>query len=136
MDDMDRLLAKLPGENPPADLAERICFRLSARQRKIARLHLVSAFFLAIFGLWLALPTILEWSFQTSLPNSGLALILSSSRVFGNEFFGVISNSLQGLLAFQAGFQTSLDNFAWLGLAALGIGALLGAGALLKGFSS
>ncbi len=56
VDDLDRLLYRMPGELPQSELADRICRQVGIRQRHAARARMGLSLLLAVFGVWMALP--------------------------------------------------------------------------------
>jgi hypothetical protein len=124
-DDLDRLLYRMPGKLPPSELAARICRQVGVRQRRAQRVRLGLSFLLAVFGIWLALPDLMNSLADLSLPASGLSYLYPLIQSFVNGLWGFTQTALNGLAAFQANLSQMVGVGAWLGMVALAGAALL-----------
>jgi hypothetical protein len=124
-DELDRLLYRLPGEPPPSDLAARICHQIRVRQRRAHGVRLGLSFLLAIFGVWLALPGLINSAEKLSLPVSGYSYLIPLVQSFLNGLWGFTLNALNGLSAFQTNLAKTMGAGTWLGMVALAGAALL-----------
>jgi hypothetical protein len=125
VDDLDRLLYRMPGELPQSELAARICRQVGVRQHRAARARMGLSFLLAVFGIWLALPGLMNSLEDLSLPTSGLSYLYPLIQSFFNGLWGFTKDALNGLTSFQANLSQMMGVGAWLGMVALAGAALL-----------
>ena len=130
-DPLDRLLAQLPAEPPPADLASCILQMIYTRRRREVRLKLALSAALAILGAWLAWPGLATWSQEVALPVSGVSILFELSQIILNGLEVILANMLNAASELQSGFGAAVSPVAWLGLVALALSALLALGFLL-----
>ena len=121
---MDDLLAQMPGELPPPDLALRVCQAVRLHHRRTRQARLVLSAFLALSGLWLALPAFSGWLQAVSMPKSALPLAMDwlAAGLAGVE---VLLTTAAAALSQSASIFTSLGTPAIAGMIALAISALL-----------
>lgn len=121
---MDDLLAQMPGEFPPPDLALRICQAVRVHHRRSMRARLVLSAFLALGGIWLALPAFTGWLEAISMPDSALPLVLDwiAASLSGVE---TMLASAVSALSLPGRVYNPLGTPAFAGMLALAISALL-----------
>jgi hypothetical protein len=124
-DDLDQLLYRMPGEPPPSDLATRICHQIRLRQRHAQGVRLGLSLLLAVFGIWLALPGLINSAEELSLPASGFSYFNPLVQSFLSGLWGFTQNTLNSLSAFQANLAQTMGAITWLGMVALASAALL-----------
>lgn len=121
---LDDLLAQMPGEFPPPDLALRICQAVRVHHRRGMQARFVLSAFLALSGLWLALPAFSGWLQAVSMPKSALPLAMDwlAAGLAGVE---VLLTTAAAALSQSASIFTSMGTPAIAGMIALAISALL-----------
>lgn len=132
LDEIDRLLINLPGEEIPPFLLPAILQAIEQRRRKRQRISMGFGSILAVIGAILVFPTLPDLLSAFSLPESGLSVIFGVlNQALGG--FGAWLNSLDHLLVdIQGAFDGNLDLLAWIGLASLASGCILVLGSLLQ----
>ena len=132
MDQVDRMLSRLPSEDVAGDLAGRVnrYVRLKRRRRLAARFGL--SLVLAACGFWLSSPLVTVLPDSVHLPGSGPAMAwawgqaaLSNLRIF-------LVSAWNGFTGLQSGVATPLSASICLGLVILAASALLAFSPLLQ----
>ncbi len=124
MDEMDRLLGQLPSEAYPPDLPRRISQAVRQQQRRRMWMRLGISSLLAISGLWLLLPALLEWLSIQAPPVSGLPWLLEWVNLALQGMGAVLTDLFTGLSLSQSTLA-ALGASALPGILALAISALL-----------
>lgn len=133
-DSLDDLLYHLPAEAPPVDLAANIQASIRRQQRSERRRErwgLAFSALLAVVGAWLVWPALAAGLSSLALPGSGLPLLVDVTTMALAGLGEMLTNLFSGVLRMQDGLSGGLSPFAWLGLSALGLSALLALNALL-----
>lgn len=125
MDDLDRILIRLPSDAPRGDLASQISRYVRNRRRGAIRKRLALNLALAISGLWLSSPLFSTLTASLKVSGSGLAMLLEwiQALLVGLESF--VNYAWNGVTGLQTGIADSISASVWLGLAALGLSCLL-----------
>jgi len=130
MDEMDRLLNRLPGEPCPPELVFKTLRKVHIyRQRRLWLRFAVSGL-LALVGLWLVAVNLSAAGQTFALPDSGLLLLLDWSGMSLNNIGLAMLNLVESLSISQRTLA-SLGGVAIPGFMALGFGILLLLGYLL-----
>jgi hypothetical protein len=124
-DDLDRLLSQMPGEPPPGDLAARICHQVGVRRRRDLRVRLGISLLLTVFGVWMALPGLINSLQDLNLPSSGVSYLFPFIQSILNGLWGFMQNAVDSLTTFQANLAKTMGAGARLGIVALAGAALL-----------
>jgi hypothetical protein len=131
MDDLDRLLVQLPGEQPPPGLTHRVRRDFHKRYRRFRLIRITASSLMVILGTWLLLPWLLVtaggWNFEVD----GISLL--QSLTLTPEPIRIVNATWQGASTMQINLSTSIGLFNWLGLVAVGAGSFIGLSALLPG---
>lgn len=124
-DPLDLLLARLPEEPVPVDLAARICANVLAHHRRHLVLHFGMSALLVVAGIWLALPG-LAGTFQSlALPNSGWPMITAFLEMAGEGAARMVVELISTVSVYQTNLSIPFSGAAWVGIVALAGGCLL-----------
>ena len=130
VDNLDRMLSDLPGDEIPAFMVPAILQVIERKRQKRERVRLGLGSFLTAAGAALVYPIVPGLLTEFAPPESGLTVTLTmlDQALAGIEiWFGSMNQALSGL---QAAFYGNLDPLAWIGLASLASGCAMTLGAL------
>lgn len=131
IDNLDRMLSTLPGDEIPPFMVPAILQVIDHQRRKRERVRLGLGSILTAAGAFMVYPILPSLLTEFSVPESGLTVTLTmlNQALAGIEiWFGSVNHELSGL---QAAFYGNLDLLAWMGLASLASGCAMTLGALL-----
>ena len=130
MDEMDRMLSRLPEHRPPQGLDRRVLagFHRRHRRRQVFQYSLSTALVLA--GIILLGPWTLSQMAQIQLPQSGMPILASTFAAASNAG-PVLSRTWDGMSWVQASLSQSTGLLEAAGLLLLAAGALIGIDPLL-----
>jgi hypothetical protein len=122
---LDKLLANLPEEPVPADLAVRIYANVLAHHRRHIALHFGMSVLLAITGTWLALPGFANMVQNLALPDSGWMVVSALMDMTGAGAVRMNAELISAISAFQVSLSNPFNGAAWMGIIALAGGCLI-----------
>ena len=114
MDEMDRLLGRLPEEGPSPDLAAAITTAVHRRHRRRQAARGVAASCLGLLGLWLASPGI-SWLLTNDLFASGTPWLLGSLNSVNDESLDMVNHLWNTAFSAQTSIGSSIAFSVWLG---------------------
>ncbi len=114
MDELDRLLGRLPEERPSPDLAAAITLAVHRRHRRRQAARGVAAFFLGLLGLWLAWPGI-SWLLTNDLFASGTPWLLGGLNSVNDESLDMANRLWNTVFSAQTTLGSSVALSVWLG---------------------
>jgi len=125
MDDLDRILVRLPSDAPRRDLVAQISRYVRSKQRNAIRRRIALTLVLAVSGLWLSSPLFSALVASLKVSGSGLAMLLDWIQASLVDLESFINYAWNGLTGLQTSIADSISASAWLGLAALGLSCLM-----------
>ena len=128
-DRLEALLHDLPGEQPPAGLAQRICKEIrerhTHRRQRAMQIRMAFSALLGLTGSWLALP-LLAGAFQDmAFHASGVPVVVEWYEKARLDQVLWLGATLQSVVSFQEDLAADLGSTAWIGLIILTLGSLL-----------
>ncbi|HEX8990613.1 MAG TPA: hypothetical protein VF784_02950 [Anaerolineales bacterium] len=114
MDEMDRLLERLPEEGPSPELATTIILAVHRRHRRRQIAREIAASFLGLLGLWLAWPGI-SWLSSNELFASGTPWLLGGLNYVNGESLDTLNRLWNTAFSAQTAIGSSIALSVWLG---------------------
>ena len=124
-DPLDVLLSRLPEEPVPAELAARIYANILAHRRRHVTVHFAISVFLALAGIWLALPGFTEMLQSLSLPESGWPLVTTMIGMAQTGAARMSADLISAVASYQSHLSNPSNGVAWVGMIVLAGGCLL-----------
>jgi hypothetical protein len=130
MDKMDRMLHKLPEQEPSLALAARVKAVIHRRHRRRQILRWSVVIPSLVCGLWMVSPS--WWLSSSDLNASGVPWLVGSLNYLSLESFQVLERLWYGMFSLQGTLGSSLTISVWLGILLLctAIFFVMGKGAL------
>ncbi len=132
LDPLDRLLVRLPSEDVPEDLNERVLGYVRGRRRRRSAARLFLSLALAALGFYLSSPLVVEIPDTSKMPDSGLSMTWTWIEVGVSDLRLFLTSAWEGISRLQSGTAAPLSASICLGLAILAVSALLAASPLLQ----
>lgn len=114
MDDMDRLLGRLPEESPSPSLAAGIAGAVLRRHRRRRAARGVAGAFLGLLGLWLAWPGV-SWLASSELFVSGAPWLAGALNSVNDESLEMVNHLWSSSFSTQTAIAASFAPSVWLG---------------------
>lgn len=130
MSDLHHMLSNLPECRLPAGFSYRMRQEFHAHHQRYQRFQGLLSFVLVTLGIWQAVPALIGWAANIHLPSNTLPIVSALVKLASN-FSSSLPGAWGGVTNFQGSFVIQFGWNFWVGLLALGLGAILGLHLLL-----